>query len=172
MTFSRALACEARMSPETRAAHDARGLALSPGLNLISARASLRSAVALAEAVERSPDRDQMTASIYLLLCRCIELAFKAVLLDHETDAVILTHIGDDLQKAWRAVGETSFVAPAGTRPLVMALDEARKGNWLQYIPVAPEIIPLPDLVLTIATLDRVLDGVEAHLGQTTQVAE
>lgn len=151
---------------QSRPLHDARELAASPMLNLISAKASLRSAVVLADAVAESPDRDLVTASIYLLLSRSMELALKAVLLVHGTSGPMSQDIGDDLSKSWRAVKETSFVAPAGSRPLAMALYEARTGNWLQYIPVAPEIIPLPDLVMTVATLDRLLEAVEAHLDQ------
>ena len=145
--------------------NDAPGERGDTALNLVSAKAFLKSAITLVGAVEHLPDRDYSTPSIYLLLSNALEAALKAVAQAHGADERALSEIGDDLGKAWEAVQATSFVAPAGTRPLVRALQEARRGNWLRYVPAPCEIVPLPDLAMSASTLQRIIDAVDHHFG-------
>lgn len=139
------------------------GAADDAGLKVVGAKAYLKSAIALANAVWDSPDRDYATPSIYLLLAKALNLTLTAVVGAHGADAP-LRDARENLEKTWSALGETPFVPPAGTRPLVSALHAACRGNWLRYTPVESSILPLPDLTMTVSTLQRIIDAVDHHL--------
>lgn len=99
------------------------------GLKIVSAKAYLKSAIALANAVWDSPERDYSTPSVYLLLAKSLNLALTAVIGAHGAEEP-LGNIRENLEETWSVLCETPFVPPVGTRPLVSALSEACRGNW------------------------------------------